>query len=185
MNLERAGRLVDRVVRDHLRPHRRTALARLFDVLDEVPTFGAGSVSLPSGAPGGQVTHQEERIMRMSVDDQDVALRFYTQVLGFARKPMSHLVNTMADDCLTSALDGVELLLQADGRPAVDSCREALTADGIPCASFAVVDVPTQVARLASHGVTVTLETLQMVPVTPAVLDDTDGSLLQMTGDPR
>jgi hypothetical protein len=38
---------------------------------------------------------------------------------------------------------------------------------------------------MLSLGVTVTLETLQMVPVTPAVLDDTDGSLLQMTGDPR
>jgi catechol 2,3-dioxygenase-like lactoylglutathione lyase family enzyme len=76
------------------------------------------------------------------VDDQDKALRFYTNVLGFVKKtevPMgSHrwLTVVSPDDP-----DGVELVLEPDEHPAVRPFKQALVADGIPFTSFGVKDV--------------------------------------------
>ena len=120
-------------------------------------------------------------ITSVFVDDQDKALRFYTEVLGFVKKtevPLGEhrwLTVVSAQD-----LDGVELLLEPAGHPAVGPYRDALSADGIPGASFAVDDVPKEVERLKALGVTFTQETLQMGPVTTAVLDDTCGNLIQI-----
>ena len=120
-------------------------------------------------------------ITSVFVDDQDKALRFYTEVLGFVKKteiPLGeHRWLTVVSP---QDPDGVELLLEPDGHPAVGPFREALTADGIPSASFAVDDVPREVERLKALGVAFTQETLQMGPVTTAVLDDTCGNLIQI-----
>lgn len=120
-------------------------------------------------------------ITSVYVDDQDKALRFYTEVLGFVKKtevPLGeHRWLTVVSP---QDLDGVELLLEPDSHPAVGPYREALSADGIPCASFAVDDVPKEVERLKTLGVNFTQETLQMGPATTAVLDDTCGNLVQI-----
>jgi DNA-binding transcriptional ArsR family regulator len=130
--------------------------------------------------------HQEENAMKIHltsvfVDDQDKALRFYTEVLGFVKKtevPLGeHRWLTVVSP---HDLDGVELLLEPDGHPAVGPFKEALSADGIPFASFAVDDVPKEVERLKALGVTFTQETLRMGPATTAVLDDTCGNLIQI-----
>jgi catechol 2,3-dioxygenase-like lactoylglutathione lyase family enzyme len=125
-------------------------------------------------------------LMSVLVDDQDKALRFYTEVLGFVKKteiPLGeHRWLTVVSP---QDPDGVELLLEPEGHPAVGPFKEALSADGIPFASFAVEDVPKEVERLKALGVTFTQEPLQMGPVTTAVLDDTCGNLIQIASHER
>ncbi|MEU5271895.1 VOC family protein [Streptomyces hygroscopicus] len=115
------------------------------------------------------------------VDDQDKALRFYTEVLGFVKKAEVPLGE---DRWLTVVSpedpDGTELLLEPDGHPAVRPYKAALVEDGIPATSFAVDDVHAEFARLRGLGVRFTQEPLEMGPVTTAVLDDTCGNLIQI-----
>jgi catechol 2,3-dioxygenase-like lactoylglutathione lyase family enzyme len=115
------------------------------------------------------------------VDDQQKALRFYTEVLGFVKKndiPMgehSWLTVVSPDDP-----DGVELVLEPGDHPAVGPFKAALVADGIPFTSFAVADVQKEYERLTALGVTFTQPPTAMGPVTTAVLDDTCGNLIQI-----
>jgi catechol 2,3-dioxygenase-like lactoylglutathione lyase family enzyme len=115
------------------------------------------------------------------VDDQDKALRFYTEILGFAKKteiPLgAHrwLTVVSPDDP-----DGVELVLEPDEHPAVRPFKDALVRDGIPFTSFAVEDVHREYDRLSGLGVRFTQEPLAAGPVTTAVLDDTCGNLIQI-----
>ncbi|MFE6858828.1 VOC family protein [Nocardia sp. NPDC057668] len=115
------------------------------------------------------------------VDDQLRALTFYTEILGFQVK---HQVPIGADWWLTVVSpeqpDGVELLLEPSGHPAVKPYRDALLADGIPLASFAVDDVRAEYERLRGLGVRFTQEPAEMGGVTTAVLDDTCGNLIQI-----
>ncbi|RBY88555.1 VOC family protein [Blastococcus sp. TF02A-26] len=115
------------------------------------------------------------------VDDQEKALRFYTDVLGFRKKtevPLGeHRWLTVVSP---EQPDGVELVLEPDAHPAVRPFKEALVADGIPFTAFAVADVQAEVERLKGLGVVFTQEPLRMGPVTTAVLDDTCGNLIQL-----
>lgn len=115
------------------------------------------------------------------VDDQDKALRFYTEVLGFVKKTEVPLGE---DRWLTVVSpqepDGTELLLEPARHPAVKPYREALVRDGIPTAAFAVDDVHAEFNRLRGLGVRFTQEPLEAGPVTTAVLDDTCGNLIQL-----
>ena len=116
------------------------------------------------------------------VDDQDKALRFYTEVLGFVKKNEVPLgVHRWLTVVSPQEPDGVELVLEPDEHPAVKPFKEALVADGIPFASFAVPDVHAEAERLRGAGVMFTQEPAQMGPVTTAVLDDTCGNLIQIT----
>jgi catechol 2,3-dioxygenase-like lactoylglutathione lyase family enzyme len=115
------------------------------------------------------------------VDDQEQALRFYTEVLGFLKKtevPLGEhrwLTVVSPEDP-----DGVELVLEPSDHPAVGPFKEALVADGIPFTSFAVADVQKEYERLSALGVTFTQPPTDMGPVTTAVLDDTCGNLIQI-----
>jgi catechol 2,3-dioxygenase-like lactoylglutathione lyase family enzyme len=115
------------------------------------------------------------------VDDQDKALRFYTEVLGFVKKtevPLGeHRWLTVVSP---EAPDGVELVLEPDEHPAATPFKAALVADGIPFTSFAVADVQAEFDRLTGLGVTFTQEPTAMGPVTTAVFDDTCGNLIQI-----
>lgn len=115
------------------------------------------------------------------VDDQDRALKFYTEVLGFARKhdvPMGeHRWITVVSP---ENPDGVELVLEPDSHPAARPFKEALSADGIPFTAFAVDDVQSEFDRLSALGVRFTQEPTTMGPVTTAVFDDTCGNLIQI-----
>jgi catechol 2,3-dioxygenase-like lactoylglutathione lyase family enzyme len=121
------------------------------------------------------------KLTSVLVDDQDKALRFYTEVLGFQKKtevPLGdHRWLTVVSP---EDPDGVELVLEPDGHPAVGPFKEALVADGIPFTSFAVPDVHAETERLKHLGVTFTQEPAHMGPVTTAVLDDTCGNLIQI-----
>ena len=115
------------------------------------------------------------------VDDQEKALRFYTEVLGFVKKndvPMGEhrwLTVVSPEDP-----DGVELVLEPDEHPAVRPFKQGLVADGIPFTSFAVDDVQKEFERLTALGVTFTQPPTAMGPVTTAVLDDTCGNLIMI-----
>lgn len=115
------------------------------------------------------------------VDDQDKALRFYTEVLGFVKKtevPLGEarwLTVVSPDDP-----DGTELVLEPDGHPAVKPFKDALVRDGIPFTSFAVDDVRKECERLQGLDVQFTQEPVDMGPVTTAVFDDTCGNLIQI-----
>jgi catechol 2,3-dioxygenase-like lactoylglutathione lyase family enzyme len=115
------------------------------------------------------------------VDDQEKALRFYTEVLGFQEKvnvPLGeHRWVTVVSP---QDPDGTELLLEPDEHPAVKPFKKALVADGIPYTSFAVDDVQAEFERLRGLGVQFTQEPAEMGPVTTAVLDDTCGNLIQI-----
>jgi len=115
------------------------------------------------------------------VDDQDRALHFYTEVLGFAKKndiPMgTHRWLTVVSK---AAPDGVELVLEPSSHPAVKPFKSALVDDGIPYASFGVDDVQAEFDRLSALGVKFTQPPVNMGPVTTAVLDDTCGNLIQI-----
>ena len=115
------------------------------------------------------------------VDDQDKALRFYTEVLGFVKKvevPLGQFrwLTVVSPE----EPDGTQVVLEPDQHPAVGPFRRALAEDGIPWTSFAVGDVRGEYERLRSAGVRFTQEPAIMGPVTTAVFDDTCGNLIQI-----
>ncbi|HJP72538.1 MAG TPA: VOC family protein [Candidatus Limnocylindria bacterium] len=116
------------------------------------------------------------------VDNQDKALAFYTDVLGFLKKTDIPLgggakwLTVVSPD----APDGVELLLEPDAHPAARPFKEALVEDGIPYTSFAVDDVQAEFDRLSALGVTFVQPPTPIGPVTTAVFDDTCGNLIQI-----
>jgi catechol 2,3-dioxygenase-like lactoylglutathione lyase family enzyme len=118
------------------------------------------------------------------VHDQDKALKFYTETLGFEKKtdiPVGEfkwLTVVSPEDP-----DGVELLLEPDDHPAVKPFKSAIVADGIPYTSFAVDDVQAEFDRLSALGVKFIQEPTEMGPVTTAVFDDTCGNLIQIAAN--
>ncbi len=118
------------------------------------------------------------------VDDQAKARAFYTEVLGFV---VRHDLPVGDDAWLTvvspEAPEGPELLLEPSGHPAVRPFRDALRADGIPAAQFAVDDVESEYERLRSAGVTFTQPPTDQGTVVTAVFDDTCGNLVQLLAE--
>jgi catechol 2,3-dioxygenase-like lactoylglutathione lyase family enzyme len=115
------------------------------------------------------------------VDDQEKALKFYTDTLGFVKKTdiptgdARWLTVVSPDD-----QDGTELLLEPDSHPAAGPFKAALVEDGIPATSFGVDDVQAEFDRLQGLGVTFTQPPTEMGPVKTAVFDDTCGNLIQI-----
>lgn len=120
-------------------------------------------------------------VTSVPVDDQDKALAFYRDVLGFVVKhdiPMGGprwLTLTAPDQP-----DGVELLLEPDAHPAAKPFKKALYDDGIPYTSFGVDDIEAEHARLVKRGVEFHRPPTAMGPVITAVFDDTCGNLIQI-----
>ena len=115
------------------------------------------------------------------VNDQDAALAFYTEKLGFEVKhnlPMgehSWLTVISPEDP-----EGTELLLEPAVHPAVKPYRDALVADGIALAQFEVESVEAEAERLIEKGVRFVQPPTQAGPVTIAVFDDTCGNLIMI-----
>jgi catechol 2,3-dioxygenase-like lactoylglutathione lyase family enzyme len=88
-------------------------------------------------------------ITSVFVDNQDKALKFYTEVLGFVKKTDIPLGEAKWLTVVAAEQpEGTELLLEPDGHPAVGPFKQALLEDGIPAASFAVDDVHSEHDRL-------------------------------------
>ena len=115
------------------------------------------------------------------VDDQDKALKFYTEVLGFVKKS-DFPVGLFKWLTVASPEEpgGVELLLEPNDNPATKTFQKALFEQGIAATSFAVEDLQKEYERLKKLGVTFPMEPTHMGQATVAVLDDTCGNLIQL-----
>jgi len=121
------------------------------------------------------------KLMSVYVDDQDKALKFYTEILGFAKKlefPMGKfkwLTVVSAEEP-----EGIQLQLAPNESPAARAYQEALVQQGTPAALFFVDDIESEYARLKQLGVNFTKELTKVTGSTIAVLDDTCGNLIQI-----
>lgn len=113
------------------------------------------------------------------VDDQDKALRFYTEILGFEKKEEVPVGEYLWLTVVSPGEEnGTELLLEPDAHPAVKPFKDALVDDGIPFTSFAVENVESEYERLLALGVRFTQPPTNLGPATTAVFDDTCGNLI-------
>jgi catechol 2,3-dioxygenase-like lactoylglutathione lyase family enzyme len=123
-------------------------------------------------------------ITSIFVDDQESALAFYTDVLGFEVRhnvPMGeHAWITVVSP---SFPDGPELLLEPSSHPAVAPYRNALKEDGIPLAQFGVDNVKGEYERLTAKGVTFTQPPTDLGEYVIAIFDDTCGNLIMIQSD--
>ncbi|MFC7371985.1 VOC family protein [Fictibacillus iocasae] len=119
------------------------------------------------------------------VSDQDKALNFYTETLGFVKK---HDVPTGKYRwiSLVSVDDqsGTELVLEPNAHPAAKEYQEKLYAEGIPVTMFGVSNLDAEYERLVEKGVTFTMEPTKMGDVTIAIFDDTCGNHIQIIEQP-
>ena len=115
------------------------------------------------------------------VDDQQKALRFYTETLGFRLKhniPLGeHAWITVVSP---EAPEGTELVLEPAAHPAVGPFRKALVEDGIPFTAFTVDDVEAEHERLVAEGVRFVQPPTDLGTVITAVFDDSCGNLIQI-----
>ena len=115
------------------------------------------------------------------VSDQDEALKFYTETLGFVKKhdvPVGQfkwLTVVSPDDP-----EGTELLLEPNDNPVAQAYQKGLFDQGIPATSFGVTDIRAEFEKLKSLGVEFTMEPTEVADVTIAVFDDTCGNLIQV-----
>ena len=120
------------------------------------------------------------------VDDQQKALRFYTETLGFQLKhniPLGeHAWITVVSE---EAPEGTQLVLEPDAHPAVRPFKRALVEDGIPWTSFAVDDVEAEHERLLGRGVRFVQPPTDLGTVIVAVFDDSCGNLIQIAEEKR
>ena len=120
------------------------------------------------------------------VDDQQKALHFYTETLGFRVKhniPLGdHAWITVVSE---EDPEGTELLLEPDGHPAARPFRTALVEDGIPSTSFAVDDIEAEYERLVARGVRFVQPPTDLGSVICAVFDDSCGNLIQISEEKR
>lgn len=116
------------------------------------------------------------------VDDQDKALKFYTETLGFVKKSditageYRWLTVVSPDD-----QNGTELVLEPNVNPAAKTYQKAIFEQNIPATSFGVSDVRAERERLKKLGVKFTTEPTEVMKgVTIAVFNDTCGNLIQI-----
>ncbi len=119
---------------------------------------------------------------KVFVNDQDKALKFYTQILGFLKKS-----DIVAGDyrwlTVVSPEDqnGTELILELNDNPAAKTYQEAIFEQSIPATNFVVSDVHIDYERLKKLGVKFTMQPSEVMEnVTIAVFDDTCGNLIQI-----
>ncbi len=120
-------------------------------------------------------------ITNVFVDDQEKALNFYTNILGFELKndiPLGE--NRWLTVTSKNNPDGVELLLEPSEHRAVGPYKQALVEDNIPAASFKVDNLDAEYERLSALGVKFTQEPMEFGTVKIATLDDTCGNLIQI-----
>jgi catechol 2,3-dioxygenase-like lactoylglutathione lyase family enzyme len=121
------------------------------------------------------------KLTSIMVDDQEKAIRFYTDVLGFKKK---HDIPVGEYRWITvtspEGPNDLELALEPNANPAGKAFQEAMFKQGIPLAAFEVSDIAGEFARLTSKGVAFTRQPTAAGPVTVAVFADTCGNLIQL-----
>jgi catechol 2,3-dioxygenase-like lactoylglutathione lyase family enzyme len=115
------------------------------------------------------------------VDDQEKALRFYTEVLGFVAKTDIPLGDARWLTVVSpEGADGVELVLEPNAHPASQAYQKALYEDGIPLTSFGSRDVEAEYERLREKGVVFPVKPTEVGEHFIAVFEDGCGNLIQI-----
>ena len=115
------------------------------------------------------------------VEDQDKALQFYSETLGFVKKhdvpagEFRWITLVSPDD-----QDGTEIVLEPNNNPIAKDYQNRLFEEGIPVTMFGVEDIQKEYERLLQLGVKFTMEPTKMGDITIAVFDDTCGNLIQI-----
>jgi predicted enzyme related to lactoylglutathione lyase len=122
------------------------------------------------------------KLISVYVDDQEKALRYYTEVLGFAKKtdfsqgPYRWLTVASPED-----LDGTELQLSLNDNPAAKTYQQAMFQQGQPAAMFFSDDLKADYERIKARGAEFTMALTEVTGATIAKLNDTCGNLIQIT----
>ena len=122
------------------------------------------------------------KVMSLYVDDQEKALRFYTEVLGFTKKtdfsqgPYRWLTLASPEDP-----DGTELQLALNHNPAAKAYQQAMFQQGQPAAMFFTEDVEGDYERMKARGAEFTMPPTDVTGSRIARLNDTCGNLIQIT----
>ncbi|HEY6337227.1 MAG TPA: VOC family protein [Candidatus Sulfotelmatobacter sp.] len=122
------------------------------------------------------------KVMSVLVDDQSKALRFYTEVLGFAKKtdfsqgPYRWLTVASPEEP-----EGTELQLALNGNPAAKAYQQAMFQQGQPAVMFYTDDVQADYERMKARGAEFTMPPKDVTASKIAMLNDTCGNLIQVT----
>ncbi len=122
------------------------------------------------------------KLTTIYVDDQDKALRCYTEVLGFIKKvdfslgPYRWLTVASSEEP-----DGTELQLALNDNPAAKTYQQAMFEQGQPAAMFYTDDVRADYERIKARGAEFTMPPTDVTASTIAVLNDSCGNLIQLT----
>ena len=122
------------------------------------------------------------KLTSVYVDDQERALRFYTEVLGFVKKadfsqgPFRWLTVASPEDS-----DGTELQLALNNNPSAKAYQQAMSQQGQPAAMFFTEDVQADYERMKARGANFTLPPKDVTGSKIAMLNDTCGNLIQVT----
>ena len=121
------------------------------------------------------------KLTSIMVDNQDKALKFYTEVFGFVKK---HEIPVGEFRWLTvvspEGPDDVELALEPNANPAGRAFQEAMFSQGIPVAAFEVSGIDEEYRRLTRLGVVFSCQPTKAGAVTIAIFSDTCGNLIQL-----
>ena len=122
------------------------------------------------------------KVTSVYVDNQEKALRFYTDVLGFIKKvdfsqgPFRWLTVASAEEP-----DGTELQLALNNNPAAKAYQQAMFQQGQPATMFFTDDVKSDHERITARGAEFTMPPTAVTGSTIAMLNDTCGNLIQLT----
>lgn len=122
------------------------------------------------------------KLTSIYVDDQEKALHFYTDVLGFAKKTdFSHGAYRWLTVVSPDDADGTELQLALNDNPAAKTYQEALFQQGQPAAMFFTEDVNAEHDRMRSEGAEFKMPPTDVTASIIAQVNDTCGNLIQIT----
>ncbi len=122
------------------------------------------------------------KLTSVFVNDQDKALRFYTEKLGFVKKMDITAGNYRWLTVVSPEdQDGTQLVLEPNSNPAAEAYQEAIFKQSVRASSFFVDDIKKEHERLKKLDVKFTMEPTKVTGSTIAVLDDTCGNLIQIT----
>jgi len=121
------------------------------------------------------------KLTSIMVDDQEKALKFYTEVLGFRKKhdfPVGEYrwITVVSPE----GPDDLELALEPNANPAGKTFQQAMFAQKIPIAAFEATEIQREYSRLRALNVTFLGEPTAVGPVTIAIFSDGCGNLIQL-----
>ncbi|MGC2473872.1 MAG: VOC family protein [Candidatus Sulfotelmatobacter sp.] len=122
------------------------------------------------------------KLTSVYVDDQTKALKFYTEVLGFAKKadfsngPYRWLTVASAEEP-----DGTQLQLALNNNPAAKAYQDAMFQQNQPATMFFTDDIKGDYERIKAYGAEFTMPPTDVTGSTIAMLKDTCGNLIQLT----